>query len=151
MSCAVLAAPGGDAATLTSGFVFTALTGEDARPGVCDRLLGAPNKPPPSDLVVRPGDAVAALAFVVVASVLSSPPSSRIGVVGCDLRALPFPVIPFLAMREGCCSIAVCPDLGAPAAAATFGRGSKLGLKRARLALVGDIKDARLGVVCSAS
>lgn len=127
-----------------------AFRGEDARPGVWDRLLGAADIPPPSVLVVRPGDAVAALAFLAVAPVWYGPSRSRVGVVGCDLRALPFPVLSFLAVREVCCPTGVCADLGAPASA-TFGRGSKLGLKRARLALVGDMNDARLGVVCSPS
>ena len=128
----------GDAGRFDATEKGTTLAGEDCRPGVLDFLRGAARKPSPTGRRLLRGDAVEAL--IRAATLLSGLPGGVVVRNATGLR-------PFVGAveRSGLRLSRLCAPLPAD-----FGRGRRLGLNRARLAFVGDKKDARFGVVCGA-
>jgi len=112
---------------------------EDCLPGVLDFLRGTARKPSPRASDFLPGDTVFALNRA--ATLLSGLPGGVVVRNATGLRPLERVVDPSgLRLSRLCAPVP-----------ADFGRGRRLGLNRARLAFVGDRKDARLGVVCGPS
>lgn len=126
----------GDARTSGATEEGTSVAGEDCLPGVLDFLRGAACRPSPRGCEFLRGDAVEVLSRA--ATLLSRLPG---GVV--VRNATGFRLLEGVVEPSGLRVSRLCAPLPAD-----FGRGRRLGLNRARLAFVGDKKDARLGVVC---
>lgn len=133
-------APVAEASSFVLAEGGTSVPDEDCLPGVLDFRRGPARKPSARANDFLPGDTVCALNRA--ATLLSGLPGGVVVRNATGLRPLVEGVLDPSGLRLS--------RLCAPVPA-DFGRGRRLGLNRARLAFVGDRKDARLGMVCRPS
>lgn len=115
------------------------LEGDAYRPRICDLLLGSADNPLPTYSATRTGDVLSTPAFEPTADVMTWSGLNEIWAAESMLLRS------FVPLTFGVPDSWVSVEFGLLGLVA-FGGGRRCGLKRERLAFVGDRNDARIGV-----